>query len=284
MGDMIGAVEGNAGGTGVGAAPFAALDRGTLGRIGFVLTDIDDTLTDHGRLPATAYAALERLTEAGVVVVPVTGRPAGWCDMIARLWPVGAVVGENGAFSFACRPGKGMLRVFARPAETRRGDRARLDELARSIFAAVPDARLSADQAFRESDLAIDFAEDGPLLGTDKIGRIVGCFEAAGATAKVSSIHVNGWYGDYDKLAMSRRLLADLYGLDADVDNNRVLFVGDSPNDAPMFGWFDNSVAVANFAAFRDQVAEQPKWITRAAGGAGFAEVAAAILQAKADR
>jgi HAD superfamily hydrolase (TIGR01484 family) len=283
MANMIGALEKPDADQGGGIRPFAAFDRRKLDQVRFVLTDIDDTLTDNGRLPAIAYEALERLTEAGITVIPVTGRPAGWCDMIARLWPVGAVVGENGAFYFACRPGKGMLRVFAKSAETRRTDREKLEELAETIFATVPEARLSADQNFREADLAIDFAEDGPLLGPDKVQRIVDCFEAAGATAKFSSIHVNGWYGTYDKLAMSRRLLGELYGVDIAADNERVIFVGDSPNDAPMFGYFENSIAVANFAKFRDEVAEQPKWITRKAGGAGFAEVAEALLQAKAD-
>jgi HAD superfamily hydrolase (TIGR01484 family) len=282
MADIIAAVEASAAGKSDEIAPFATFDRRKLRRIDFVLTDIDDTLTENGRLPSIAYDALDRLTAAGVTVIPVTGRPAGWCDMIARLWPVGAVVGENGAFYFACRPGEGMLRVFSRPAETRREDREKLEGLAKTIFAKVPEARLSADQGFREADLAIDFAEDGPLLDAGKVQRIVACFEAAGATAKVSSIHVNGWYGSYDKLAMSRRLLAEVYGVDIEAENERVIFVGDSPNDAPMFGFFENSIAVANFACFRDQVAEQPKWITHAAGGAGFAEVADAVLDAKA--
>ncbi|WP_048647129.1 HAD-IIB family hydrolase [Nitratireductor soli] len=263
--------------------PFHTLDACRLCDVGFVLTDIDDTLTTDGRLPSIAYEALERLSGAGVKVVPVTGRPAGWCDLIARLWPVDAVVGENGAFYFACEAGGGMTRVFAQAGETRLENRRRLDDLATSILANVPGARISADQPFRDADLAIDFAEDGPRLGEAEVSRIVACFEAAGAVAKVSSIHVNGWFGHYDKLAMTRRLFAERYDLDIDKENGRVVFVGDSPNDAPMFGFFANSVGVANFADFRDTVATPPKWITRRAGGAGFAEVAAAVLKARAD-
>jgi len=263
--------------------PFSEIGAERLAAIDFVLTDIDDTLTTDGRLPARAYEALERLDQAGITVVPVTGRPAGWCDLIARLWPVDAVVGENGAFYFACSSRGGMVREFAQSAEERREGRHRLDGLADTILASVPGARLSADQTFREADLAIDFAEDGPRLHDMAIARIVTCFEEAGAVAKVSSIHVNGWFGHYDKLAMTRRLFSKRYGLDLDSASGGVIFVGDSPNDAPMFGFFENSVGVANFADFQDGAIAPPKWITCRPGGAGFAEVADAILQARED-
>lgn len=262
--------------------PFAGIAEAQLRRLDFVLTDIDDTLTTDGRLPAVAYAALENLQRAGLKVVPITGRPAGWCDLIARIWPVDAVVGENGAFYFACEPdGGGMTRVYHKPDAVRRADRARLDALAETILARVPRARISADQPFREADLAIDFAEDGPHLSEAEIDDIVACFEADGAVAKVSSIHVNGWFGQYDKLVMSRRLLAERYGVDMDTAGDRIAFVGDSPNDAPMFAFFDTSIAVANFADFAHRSPHQPKWLTEQAGGQGFAAVADAILRAK---
>nr|WP_026380795.1 HAD-IIB family hydrolase [Afifella pfennigii] len=261
--------------------PLSSMEPGRLRAVDFVLTDIDDTLTTGGRLPALAYAAMERLNAAGLTIVPVTGRPAGWCDLIARLWPVDAVVGENGAFYFAAKNGSGVTRVFHHPPEERRRNRARLDSIAEAVLADVPASRLAADQVFREADLAIDFAEDLPRLSEAEIDRIVACFEAAGAHAKVSSIHVNGWFGEYDKLAMTRRLFQERYGLDIAAQNEKVLFVGDSPNDAPMFGFFDNSVAVANFARFRQRAEELPRWLTREEGGAGFAELAEAILAAR---
>lgn len=261
--------------------PLARMGLEQLRRVEFFLTDIDDTLTTDGRLPAAAYDSLERLDLSGLHVIPVTGRPAGWCDLIARLWPVSAVIGENGAFYFAQKPEGGMLRVFYRPEEKRREDRARLDGIARDILDGIEGTCISADQAFRETDLAIDIAEDVPHLPTAVVDRIVSCFETAGAVAKVSSIHVNGWFGHYDKLTMARRLFQEMYGIDIETENERVLFVGDSPNDAPMFGFFDNSVGVANFAAFRDQVRTPPKFIARAAGGAGFAEIAGTLLKAR---
>jgi HAD superfamily hydrolase (TIGR01484 family) len=248
----------------------------------FVLCDIDDTLTDGGRLSARAYDALERLDAAGLTVVPVTGRPAGWCDLIARLWPVAAVVGENGAFYFAYdRESRRMARCFWKTPRQRQEDRERLALLGTRIVAEVPGAAIAADQTFREADLAIDYREDVTPLADEAVARIVAIFEAAGAQAKVSSIHVNGWFGDYDKLAMSGRLLEERFGVGPDAARARALFVGDSPNDAPMFGHFPHSVGVANVRAFAGRLAAAPAWVTEAPGGAGFAELAAALLTAR---
>jgi HAD superfamily hydrolase (TIGR01484 family) len=247
----------------------------------FVLCDIDDTLTDGGRLTARAYDALERLEMAGLTVVPVTGRPAGWCDLIARFWPVAAVVGENGAFYFAYdREERRMTRCYWKTRRQRVEDRRRLEVLAARIVAEVPGAAIAADQTFREADLAIDYREDVAPLPEDAIARIVGLFEAAGAAAKVSSIHVNGWFGDYDKLAMSRRLLEERFGLNPKAALGQVLFVGDSPNDAPMFAYFTHAVGVANVRDFAGRLAAEPAWVTEARGGGGFAELVAALLEA----
>ena len=65
--------------------PFENFSRVAAKSVHTVFTDIDDTLSLHGRLPAAAYDALERLQAAGLRVIPVTGRPAGWCDHIAPL-------------------------------------------------------------------------------------------------------------------------------------------------------------------------------------------------------
>ena len=246
----------------------------------FVLCDIDDTLTDDGRLTARAYDALERLEVAGLKVVPVTGRPAGWCDLIARLWPVAAVVGENGAFYFAYdREQRRMTRCYWKTRRERRADRARLEVLETRVVAQVPGAAVAADQGFREADLAIDYREDVAPLSDAAIARIVAIFEAAGAQAKVSSIHVNGWFGDYDKLAMSTRLLAERFGIGPEAAREQVLFVGDSPNDAPMFAHFAHTVGVANVRDFAGRLLAAPAWVTKARGGAGFAELAAALLE-----
>lgn len=248
-------------------------------QVRYVLCDIDDTLTIRSRLSARAFAALEKLRSAGYVVVPVTGRPAGWCDHMARMWPVDGVVGENGAFYFRYEDEtRQMRRRFWYDAARRRADRARLDALAERILAAVPGAAIAADQRYRESDLAIDYCEDVPPLGADAVRRIVGLFEAEGATAKVSSIHVNGWFGIHDKCAMSRIFLREAFGYDLETAPERTVFVGDAPNDAPMFAAAGHAVGVANVRRFADQLTTPPHWITDGEGGEGFAELAECLL------
>jgi len=257
-------------------ADFPLADRAA---IEVVLTDIDDTLTHEGRLPAVAYGAMERLREAGLAVVPITGRPAGWCDLIARQWPVDGVVGENGAFYYRYDDqARRMTRRYWKSAQERAADRARLDQVRDLILTRVPGAAVAADQFSREADLAIDFCEDVAPLPPGEVDRIVALFEAAGAVAKVSSIHVNGWFGGYDKLTMSRRLLQESFDIDMDSAKSEIAFVGDSPNDAPMFGFFPNAVGVANVFLYRDRLEAEPAWVTQKAGGEGFSEFVDILL------
>ena len=257
------------------------LDQLDAQGVSAVLLDIDDTLTTEGKLTAQAFTALEQLQRAGLRVVPVTGRPAGWCDHIARMWPVDAVVGENGAFYFYYAERR-LQRRFLDDARSRQDKRSRLEAIARHILAEVPGCALASDQPYRETDLAIDYCEDVPPLPLEAAQRIAGLMRAAGLTAKVSSIHVNGWFGEYDKLGMTRRLFAERFGLDLERANREIVFAGDSPNDAPMFAFFENSVGVANVRRF--DLSEKPKYVTRAAAGAGFAELAAQLLVAKSRR
>jgi HAD superfamily hydrolase (TIGR01484 family) len=262
--------------------PLSALAPGPLKNVAAVLTDIDDTLTTHGRLPAVAYAALEKLDAAGVAVVPVTGRPAGWCDMIARFWPVAGVIGENGAMYFRYhRMQKKMERVYAQPFAERQGNGARLMTLAHEIMRDFPGTALASDQAYREIDVAIDFCEDVPVLPLATAQAIAARFHAAGAEAKVSSIHVNAWFGKHDKLTMAKRFLKDVLGLPETEWAERVVYCGDSPNDAPMFGFFPLSVGVANVQPYMNVMEHLPAYVTDEEGGAGFAALAEAVLAAR---
>jgi HAD superfamily hydrolase (TIGR01484 family) len=264
--------------------PLKAFPAVARRRLRFVLCDIDDTLTVDGRIPAASYAALEALHDSGLTVLPITGRPAGWCDHIARMWPVDGVVGENGAFYFRYdRTARRMVRRYWKDAAERAVDRTRLAILQAQIVTVVPGAAVAADQAYRASDLAIDVREDVPPLPAAEVDRIVALFEAAGATAKLSSIHVNGWFGDYDKLSMTLRMLREQFDVDGAAEREAILFVGDSPNDAPMFAFFANSVGVANIRDFAGRLTAAPAWVTRQPGGYGFAELAGTILTARRD-
>ena len=262
--------------------PLTDFPLAARAKIRGMLCDIDDTLTTDGRLTATAYAALEALQNAGMLVVAVTGRPAGWCDHIARMWPVDGVVGENGAVYFCYDHAKHqMQRRFVDDDVTRAAHRRKLAAIRDRIIAAVPGCAVAADQHYRETDLAIDFCEDVPRLPQPAVEKIAALMQGAGLTAKVSSIHVNGWFGVYDKLSMTHNLLRDCFATDLDERKGDFVFAGDSPNDAPMFAYFPHAVGVANIKAFAGQLAAEPAYVTTAASGAGFCELANFLLAAR---
>lgn len=262
--------------------PLSAFSLEARKRVRGVLCDIDDTLTTDGSLTADAYAAMERLQRAGLPVIPITGRPAGWCDHIARMWPVAAVVGENGALYFSYDHRKrAMTRAYADDPAARARYRERLAAIGREIVAAVPGCAMASDQAYRETDLAIDYCEDVPRLPPEAVDRIAALMQSRGLTAKVSSIHVNGWFGTYDKLAMTKRLMHEAFSVDLDAARTEYVFVGDSPNDAPMFACFPHAVGVANVREFAGRLAHEPRYVTEAAAGAGFREFVDFLLAAK---
>lgn len=245
--------------------------------IKFLLTDIDDTLTDEGQLHAAAYAALWDLDRAGIKVIPITGRPAGWCEMIARMWPVAGVVGENGGFWFRYYDQQ-MKREFFFPDDVIQENRKKLDLLQKQIPEKIVGSAIASDQFCRLMDLAIDFCEDVPALPSEKVDEIVGMFEAVGAKAKVSSIHVNGWFGDYDKLKMTLRFLKSEFDLSEAEAKKRCAFCGDSPNDEPMFAAFPHSFGVANIQDFAERLKTPPTYVAKSRGGRGFTEIAKQIL------
>jgi HAD superfamily hydrolase (TIGR01484 family) len=174
-----------------------------------------------------------------------------------------------------------MKRAFADDSATRAANRERLQAIAAEIVQAVPGSAVAADQHYRETDLAIDYCEDVKRLPREAVDRIVALMQARGLTAKVSSIHVNGWFGAYDKLAATRRLVREEFRSDLDASRESYVFVGDSPNDAPMFAFFPHSVGVANIREFAGRLAHEPRYVTSAAGGAGFREVADFLLAAR---
>jgi len=259
--------------------PLAALPNIARQDIRCVLTDIDDTLSTQGRITAETYTAMEALHAAGYLVIPVTGRPAGWCDHIARMWPVDAIVGENGALYMRHDDVARVLKKrFVAEEGERKRDRQRLAAIGEKILRGIPGCAIASDQQYRETDIAIDYCEDVVPLSREDVDRIVAMMRSEGMNAKVSSIHVNGWFGSYDKLAMTRTLLGEEFGIDLDAEQQRCIFIGDSPNDAPMFDFFSYSIGVANVHAFGDAIATPPKYVTTAKAGAGFAELATFLL------
>lgn len=266
-------------------APLARAPRSSLAVLEGICFDIDDTFTTGGRVEPVAFSALWKAHDAGLVMIPVTGRPAGWCDHLCRMWPVQGVVGENGAFYFSYD--RGRRRVVRRWAQSR-GERARgrerLEAVRERVLEEVRGSRVAGDQAYREADLAIDFAEDVRPLSAGKVDRIAEIFAEHGAQAKVSSIHVNGWFGRYDKRTMLMRLLRERLGRNERTARRRFAYIGDSPNDASLFDAFEFSVGVANVRDHLASMSTAPRYVTRGRGGDGFAEFVRAVLRARTSR
>lgn len=246
----------------------------------FLFTDIDDTLTDEGQLHPHAYKAIWSLAKAGIKVVPVTGRPAGWCEMIARLWPVEGIIGENGAFYFRYTQKK-MHRHFYFDETIRIENQKKLASLQKEILQSVPGSAIASDQFCRLFDLAIDFCEDIPPLKPGDVQKIVSIFKHHGAQAKVSSIHVNGWFGEYDKLTMVLQYLEKEWTITPTKAQSIAGFSGDSPNDEPMFAYFPFSFGVSNILDFKDSLTSPPQFLSKHRGGNGFVEIAEKIIQCK---
>ncbi|MVA52639.1 HAD-IIB family hydrolase [Agrobacterium vitis] len=257
--------------------PLEQANISTFREVRFVLTDMDETLTYQGRLAASTYAALENLQAAGVKVIPVTAAPAGWCDQMARMWPIDGVIGENGGFFFCRRDGGHEIeRHFWHGDEERITVSEELAQIGEQVQRVVPSARFADDQPFRLTSLG--FAQ--PQEDSQR-AAILDALRDASADVTVNNLWVLGWLGGYNKLTMARRVLFDHYGHDIDADRSAILYTGDSTNDAPMFSFFQHTVGVSTVSAYLDQLPRPPRWITRGPGGAGFVEAANAVIMSK---
>jgi len=246
-----------------------------------VMTDVDDTLTRDGAIEPAALRALHALREAGVPVIAITGRPHGWSVPFATEWPLDALVAENGAVALIPDGRGGAVTEFAQDEATRTRNAERLRAVAAEVLREVPGAALAEDSPGRLTDIAIDHSEFNHL-DADAIARVVAVMRAAGMTATVSSIHVNGWFGTHSKWSGAQWMLQRLYGRAIEGELDRWVFVGDSTNDQPMFERFVHSVGVANLRRFAAELQHWPAWITAAERGEGFAEVARLLLAARA--
>jgi HAD superfamily hydrolase (TIGR01484 family) len=243
----------------------------------FVLTDMDETLTYRGRLAAETYQALQRLQQAEIKVIPVTAAPAGWCDQMARMWPLDGVIGENGGLFFRRVPDRRRIeRIFWHPASQRRSVADRLRDVGEEVLATVPGATLADDQPFRLTSLAFVRPEDAETRKA-----ILASLQDAGAQVTVNDLWVLGWLGDYDKLVMTRRIMAECYDIDIDTERDTILYVGDSANDAPMFSFFQHTIGVSTVADHLSDIPVPPRWISKGPGGAGFVEAANAVISSR---
>jgi len=263
--------------------PMRALRQLDAAGVVGLFTDIDDTLTTDGRMPADAYAALERLHRAGCAIVPVTGRSAGWAHMAMHLWPVDAVIAESGGVCVHRdrAGGRRLAWLFHAPREQIERERERLAQVARSVIRALPGLAPASDNAFRLVDFALDYCEEVERVPDEGVAAAIRMFREAGFSARASTVHVNAWNGDFDKAPMALRYLREVAGARLPDDLQRWVFVGDAPNDASMFETFPLSVGVANILRFADRLPTPPAYVTRAASSAGFVELARHLLRAR---
>ena len=262
-----------------------------------VLTDIDDTLTTDGAITPDAASALAQLKAAGLHVVAITGRPIGWCEPFARgdadrgiaPWPLDAMVAENGAVAYTMgftsrqAPFNGatvLSKLYLQDEATRHANYQRLQHVAAQVLSAVPGTTLARDSAGRETDIAIDHSEFAHL-SANQINTVLAIMRSAGLNATVSSIHINGWLGMHNKLVGAHWIVSQHLGRNLAREMDRWAYVGDSTNDQVMFEAFNNSVGVANIRRFEDDLTHPPRYIAAHERGAGFAEVASALLAAR---
>lgn len=263
--------------------PWAEIPASRLSGLLGVMTDIDDTLTSAGRLDPLAASALLQLAAANVPVVAITGRPLGWSADLLRQEPAAAtlraIVAENGAVALLPQE-DGVQTEYAQDAALRAAHAQRLQQVQARIVAEVPGAMPARDSAGRVTDIAIDHSEFTHLPAA-AIAQVVALMQSEGLQATVSSIHINGWFGDHDKASGAAWMVQRLFGRTLADELQRWVYVGDSTNDQAMFDRFPLSVGVANLLHFRAQLQTWPAWITLGERGAGFAEVADAVLAAR---
>jgi len=246
--------------------PLKEMSTEESGNIKAILFDLDGTFVNSDELKSIAYSSLESIREKGLKTIAVTGRPAGWCDLIARWWPVDAVVGENGAFFFYKNKDKIIRKTFY-DLDVLYNNRKRLNLLFEKCLLYFPNIKVASDQSFRQWDLAIDVAEE-TQVSKKEILDIVNFAEGEGACTAISNIHINIWFGDYNKEQMSLEVLKEL-GL----NRNKVLYIGDSPNDSPMFKCFESTVGVKSIMNYEGLIETYPKYITKNDEGNGFVEL-----------
>jgi HAD superfamily hydrolase (TIGR01484 family) len=254
-----------------------------------IFTDIDDTLTTEGAITEDALAALGALKDAGLHVIAITGRPVGWSMPFARSWPVDAIVAENGSVALVRQMAHsphgevpiGLQRLYQQDEATRSSNFARMQQVAARILREVPGSSLAQDSPGRETDIAIDHSEFSHLSAPE-IAQVVAIMQSEGMSATVSSIHVNGWYGAHNKLEGARWIVRELFGRALDAERAAWAYVGDSTNDQLMFDAFTNSIGVANVRRFLPVLTHLPRFVCHSERGAGFSEVARALLETRA--
>lgn len=250
-------------------------------KIQWLLTDVDDTLTWRGRLPPETLSSLDHLHRSGIRVVAVTGACAGWCDHIARVWPLHGVIGENGAF-WMCKNHSGFHTHYAHPVETMNDRQRKLREKIELLLTDYPGVGFALDQTYRICDVAINLSQDrtpvDKTIALELVNRISELtVDGEPVNAMLSSIHINAWVGEHSKKISGEKFLREMIN-NSEIDLETIAYVGDSHNDESMFQWLPLSFGVNNILSVLDDLIYQPSYITDRNGGYGFSELAETLL------
>lgn len=253
------------------------LTIGEAAKVSFLLTDVDDTITTEGKLKPIALKALYDLQDAGIRTICVTGGSAGWGDTYLRQWPVEAVLSESGAVCLYRKDG--AIVRYVHPSIQQEGYAQRKAALIERVLSSVPGSKLSSDQFARLFDVAFDHGSEPPYLDAVQIAKVVEICNEMGAGTAVSSIHVNAWFGSYDKYRGTKAFFTDVLGLDETTMVTQSCYCGDAPNDQVMFSHFPLSFGVGNIRKHAKRMQVLPPYASVGQGGAGFAEIVHELLR-----
>ncbi|MGH0053031.1 MAG: HAD-IIB family hydrolase [Sphaerochaetaceae bacterium] len=256
--------------------PVSHLSGVEARKIVFLLTDVDDTITTKGKLRPAALSALYRLQDAGIRTICVTGGSAGWGDTYLRQWPIEAVLSESGAVCLYRE--HGVIRQFVHPSIVQEGYKERAQQLIHRVLSTVPGAKVSSDQFARLYDVAFDHGSEPPYLDSASIEKVVGICQDMGAGTAVSSIHINAWFGSFDKYQGSQVFFEQVLGINEQELLATSCFCGDAPNDQVMFARFPLSFGVGNLKKKEKEMQFLPTYIAKGEGGEGFAEIVDTLL------
>jgi HAD superfamily hydrolase (TIGR01484 family) len=260
--------------------PLSSWPRSAREKIVGVFTDIDDTLTTEGAITPDALQALHSLKANGLMVIPITGRPVGWSIPFAANWPVNAMVAENGAVALVHNTQtKQVTKIYQQDLATRTRNYRKMQDIAQRVLKEIPGTAMAQDSPGRETDIAFDHSEFHHLT-QEQIQQVVQRLQQEGMTATISSIHINAWFGDHNKWHGAQWILKELIGRNLKQEIDQWVYLGDSTNDQVMFEHFTQSVGVANIKRFEKELKHLPKYIAKHERGAGFAEIASALLTA----
>ena len=238
-----------------------------------MFTDVDDTLTWHGKLPPQTFNAMVELQQHGIKLIPVTGASAGWCDCMVRTWPIDTIIGENGAFHIRRNSNGNYAYIHELPESERHHNWEKLTRLKQAVLEKFEQAKQTVDQSFRLNDIAFDINQEHHVTREIALNIAKFCI-SQGANAKISSIHINVWLGDYSKSTTATKWLNQ-----QGYQTNQAVFIGDSPNDDDMFSKFETSIGVANIKPLLSELTTPPTYITLEPGGIGFAEFSRSLIK-----